>query len=383
MGTQKPVIAIIVMLLAISSAYIFSDDIFDPDQVPSAPMELMAAAGIGTVFLDWESPESDGGSPIQEYRVYVSNVSESVLATGRLIGITLQTQFNCVNLTPGLTHYFLVTAVNEKGEGAIAQITAVPIDASGNLTVYFIDVGQGDSILIQTPDGKNILIDSGSDSAYSALDSFLQSKSITVIDVVVATHPDEDHIGGLDDVLLDYDVLSVYDSGFYKDTQIYERFRNYTDTEGCPYYNDTNIDPGILNWSSEVFFYLLHIDADAADANDASIVLKMSFGEVDFLLTGDAEEHVESWMLPLYDLDVEILKVGHHGSRTSSSLPFLTEVTPSVAIISVGEDNRYEHPHNETIDKLTDIGADIYRTDLNRTITITTDGTGWDILCWG
>ena len=368
------------MLLALSSAYMYSDGFFDLEDVPEAPSQLMATAGIGSVYLDWEPPASDGGSPITGYRIYITNQSDSVLSTGRLLGTTSQTQYNCVNLTNGITYHFLVTAVNAKGEGAIARISAVPIDASGNLTVYFLDVGQGDSIFIQTPDGKNILIDSGPNSSYPTLNMFLQSKSITIIDVMVATHPDEDHIGGLDNVLMDYEVLCVYDSGFYKNTQIYQRFRDLVVAEGCPYYNDTDIDPGILNWSSEVIFHLLHINASSHSANDASIVLKMSFGTVDFLLTGDAEKDVESWMLPLYDLDVEILKVGHHGSNSSSSSSFLAEVTPYVAIISVGSANTYNHPHPDAVSRLMDIGAEIYRTDLNRTVVITTDGTGWEVI---
>ena len=382
MGTQKPLIAIIVMILALSSVYIYSDDYIDVESVPSIPLNLTASGGIASVYLDWDEPASDGGKIILEYRIYVYNESVASATSGMYVGSTSHTYFTCFNLSTGLIHYFLVAAVNSKGYGPMANVSAVPINASGNLTVYFIDVGQGDAALIQTPDGKNILIDSGKGSAYSALNSTLQSKSITVIDVLIATHPHEDHIGGLDEILRDYEVLRVYDSGYYSDSKAYDNFRKAVLAEGCPYYNDTHLDPGeTMDWSTEVQFVLIHIDAAASSANDASIIIKMSFGTVDFLFTGDAEIATENRILPLFDLDVEILKVGHHGSDTSSGASFLDEVTPLVAVISVGANNTYNHPSPDRLAQLEQRGAEIYRTDLNGSIAITTDGECWDVLC--
>lgn len=255
---------------------------------------------------------------------------------------------------------------------------------TGNSMVYFIDVGQGDAELIKTSDGKNVLIDAGPPSASSSLVSFLISHNATTLDALVLTHPDSDHIGGADDVLAGCTVLSVYESGYYTDTKTYAALRAAVATEGCPTYNDTQLDPGDrLDINSSVTFEIMAINARSVDPNDASLIIKMTDGTVDLLFEGDASSSVEGHMDGMFGsaMDVEVLKVGHHGSSSSTSASFLSQTTPAVAIIEVGTGNTYGHPANQTLDRLSAAGAQVYRTDLNGTITITTDGTTWAVVC--
>ncbi|MGC9435722.1 MAG: PKD domain-containing protein, partial [Methanomicrobiales archaeon] len=253
--------------------------------------------------------------------------------------------------------------------------------APDNTTVYFIDVGQGDSIFIQTPDSRNILIDSGEDSISSVVTGFLGNHSVSTIDVMVATHPDADHIGGLDEVLESYQVLSVYHPGYERATTAYTEFINAAEDEGCPIYTDAQLDPGdMMNWSAEVDFQLLSIDNDSVDSNEASIILKMTYGTVDFLFTADMDFDMEDDLIASpYDIDIEILKVAHHGSKYATDNDFLAETTPEVGVICVG-DNLYGHPTNETITRLYSHGVEVYRTDNNGTVIVTTNGTAYDVM---
>lgn len=266
---------------------------------------------------------------------------------------------------------------NEHEYSAEVTIKVIP-ESTGNTTVYFIDVGQGDSILIQTPDSKNILIDAGDNSAGPTVTSFLSSLSITIIDVFVGTHPHADHIGGADDVLETFDVLSVYYPGYGSTSVTYADFMTAVEAEGCLVYTDEDHDPGdFMNWSSEVSFQILNINADADNANDASIVLKMVYDSVSFLFTGDIGFDIEDEMMASFDLDVDILKVSHHGSAYATSDDFLDETTPELAIISVGEGNSYGHPAPVTLISLQEHDATVLRTDLSGTVTISTSGMTW------
>jgi beta-lactamase superfamily II metal-dependent hydrolase len=253
-----------------------------------------------------------------------------------------------------------------------------------NATVYFIDVGQGDAELIKTSDGRNILIDAGPVSAASALVSFLMSHNASTLDAFVLTHPDADHIGGGADVLEACTVLSVYQSGYLAETKTYTTFEAAVSEEGCPAYNDTQLNPGDrLDINSTVTFEIMAINAQSNNPNDASLIIKMTDGTVDFLFVGDSSSSVEGQMDIAFGsaMDIEILKVGHHGSSTSTSVSFLSQTTPAIAVIEVGAGNTFNHPTNQTLDRLSAAGAEVYRTDLNGTITITTDGTTWMVSC--
>ncbi|MGB2581911.1 MAG: MBL fold metallo-hydrolase [Thermoplasmata archaeon] len=193
--------------------------------------------------------------------------------------------------------------------------------------------------------------------------------------------PDTDHIGGASEVLSAFEVSSIYHSGFYKSTVTYANFLDAVAAEGCPVFTDEQVDPGdSISLSTSVTFMVLSIDANAPDSNSASIVIKMSYGSIDFLFTGDIDTTDESDLVydTSFDLDIEILKVTHHGSEYGTSDLFLTAATPEIGIICVG-DNSYGHPAPETLERLDSHDVTVYRTDLDGTITVTTDGSSWQV----
>jgi len=255
-----------------------------------------------------------------------------------------------------------------------------------DLIVYYIDVGQGDSILIQTPDNHFVLIDTGSRSYASKVINFLNQLSVSTLSAFVATHPHEDHIGGCEEIFNAFTILSVYHPEYYINTQTYLRFLNAAQNEGCPIYTDNNVDPGdYIDISNSATCQILHINKYASNANDASIVLRVDYSQVSFLFTGDINgdmgDYVESHLVDSWDVDIDILKVAHHGSRHASTDYFLDEATPDVGIICVGEGNVYGHPHAEALYRLAVHNTDIYRTDLNCDITVTTNGATWAVSC--
>lgn len=253
--------------------------------------------------------------------------------------------------------------------------------SSGNLSVYYIDVGQGDSILIITPDNRSMLIDAGDSWSHSIVTHFLSGKGIRTLDAFIVTHPDTDHIGGADEVLEQFNILSIYHSGYEKNTLAYREFITAAENEGCPVYTDEDIDPGdFINFSTNVTCQIIHVDKNAESSNDASIVLRVDYSKVSFLFTGDISSSLESDILNQnLDVDVDILKVAHHGSGYSTSNAFLDAVTPSVSVISVGSNNTYGHPAEETLGRLKNHGSLIYRTDQHGTVTVTTNGTTWNV----
>ncbi|MEM2876394.1 MAG: ComEC/Rec2 family competence protein [Candidatus Bathyarchaeia archaeon] len=255
-----------------------------------------------------------------------------------------------------------------------------PLHLFKNVTVYFIDVGQGDSVFIDTPT-LDMLIDGGPREAGDIVLGYLRHLNVTRIDFVVATHPHEDHIGGLVTVLTAYNTTQiplVIDSGFTTATKTYEEYIDLAKqrtvvhaSRGQVFMLDVNVNVTVLNPTSPLEF---------EGANDNSIVLKMQALNVTFLFTGDSEEASEASILAAgFNLTSTVLKVGHHGSRTSTSPAYLEAVNPEVAVISVGEENRYGHPHQETLERLAAKGVTVYRTDLDGTVIITTDGVNYSV----
>jgi beta-lactamase superfamily II metal-dependent hydrolase len=262
------------------------------------------------------------------------------------------------------------------GPGVIP--TGVP--SPEGFTVHFIDVGQGDSILVEAGDA-DILVDGGPSG--SAVLSYLAGQNVPDIDLLVATHMHADHIGGLDDVLAQYNVHEVWTNGATATSQTYQDFAAAVATEGA---TDREIRRGYSAQFGGVTLTALHpVDPLTGDANGDSIVLRLSCGSVDVLLTGDANADSEASMLgdPSVALDADVLKVGHHGSATSTSDAFLDAVTPNDAVISVGAGNTYGHPTQETLNRLAAHGATIYRTDLNGTVVLTSDCNTYSISATG
>lgn len=248
-----------------------------------------------------------------------------------------------------------------------------------NLTVHFLDVGQGDSALVQFA-SKNILIDGGESDMGDRVASYLRDHGVSSLDLVVATHPHSDHIGGLITILKAFPVTQVLDNGQAQSSQTYENFLTVIDQKNIAYKvakrgQKINLDPkleiDVLNPPSALF---------GDNLNENSIVLRITYGKVSFLLMGDAGKEAEKDLLSSgYDLNSDILKVGHHGSRYSSSPEFLQVVSPTVSVIEVGNGNDYGHPAPETLENLKIAGSVIYRTDLDSNIDVTTDGKSYSV----
>ena len=252
----------------------------------------------------------------------------------------------------------------------------IPVTAGHEMQVHFIDVGQGDSILIESPSGKTMLIDGGVKGAGQQIVSYLKELGINKLDIVVATHPDADHIGGLIPVLDNMTIEQFYDSGKVHTSQTFEEMLTRIDEKNIPYHVPKIGDD--IEFDKNVNVKVLNANDQATDNNDASIVLKMTYGNVSFLLTGDAGVALEKEMLQ-YDVKATVLKAGHHGSNTSSSEEFIQAVKPEVTILSYGEDNKYGHPHAEIVDRLQAIGSKIYATADLGTITVSTDGVNYTV----
>lgn len=247
--------------------------------------------------------------------------------------------------------------------------------APTELKVHFIDVGQGDSILIQDPGGKNILVDGGSKASGAKVVSFLKLKGVKKLDYVVATHPDADHIGGLIAVLNAFPVTNFVNSGKEHSTQTYFELLTLVDNKNINYIEPKQAEILIGDFKSDFYLQVLYVDPLASDTNDASIVIKTGYKEIDFLLMADADADIEEYLMNTYDdISADVLKMGHHGSKTSSSAAFISTVKPKTAILSYGENNSYGHPHLAIESRLNKIGAKTYKTPLDCDITVTSGG---------
>lgn len=249
-----------------------------------------------------------------------------------------------------------------------------PADA-GELRAWVLDIGQGDAIFLETPGGKQVLVDGGADDAVLAKLGALMPPTDRTLDAVIPTHPDADHIAGLVPVLARYDVLAVYETGLTKDTRVAEALAAGIRDEGAARHV---VGAGGAFEIDGVSFEVLWPDgafdgASMAEPNRAGIVLLVRYGDASLLLTADTEAAEEAAYASRAG-DVDVLKAGHHGSRTSSSRALLDAVSPEVAVISCGEDNRYGHPHPEVLARYEGRGIRTFRTDRQGDILIRADG---------
>ncbi|ANW98609.1 competence protein ComE [Thermoclostridium stercorarium subsp. thermolacticum DSM 2910] len=243
----------------------------------------------------------------------------------------------------------------------------------GTLKVHFIDVGQADCIFVQAPE-KNMLIDAGNNADGDLITAYLKNLGINKIDVVVGTHPHEDHIGALDTVINTFEVGKVYMPKISHNTKTYEDVLLAIQKKGLKV--NTATAGGALDLGKNVNAEILAPNSDNYDdLNNYSVVIKLTFGETSFLFTGDAEKVSEDEMLNKnYDLKADVLKVGHHGSSSSTSPAFLKAVSPKYAVISVGKDNQYGHPDSIILNRLKVAGVKTYRTDEAGTVIMESDG---------
>ncbi len=249
------------------------------------------------------------------------------------------------------------------------------VEKAAGLEVHFLDVGQGDCILVRFPDGRNMLVDAGSTKSAGTVVNYLKKNGVRKLDFVVATHPHEDHIGSLDAVIKAFEIGEVFMPGATTTTKT---FRDVLAAVR---------DKGLKITTARAGLNILRSDNLSADIiaphgsqyeslNNHSAVVKITYGRVGFLLTGDAEAQSEAEMLAgsASSLKADVLKVGHHGSKTSTSTPFLKAVAPRYAVISLAADNDYHYPHKVVLDRLKKAGVQVLRTDQKGTIVFATDG---------
>ncbi|OAT73768.1 ComEC/Rec2 family competence protein [Parageobacillus thermoglucosidasius] len=245
--------------------------------------------------------------------------------------------------------------------------------ATKNIYVHFINVGQGDSIYIKAPNGEDILIDGGNKDGSDVV-AYLKKQKVKDIEFMIATHPDADHIGGLDEVLKAFPVKNVYAPKVSHTSQAYKDF--LTAVKNKKLTIKTAKADVTLSIKGVTAKFVGPVKAySTSDTNDWSAVLKITYGKNSFLFTGDAETKAETDMIKAKkDLRADVLKVGHHGAKTSTSTAFLNAVKPKYAVISVGK-NSYGHPTKEVLNRLKAAKVTVYRTDQKGTIVFTSNGS--------
>lgn len=243
------------------------------------------------------------------------------------------------------------------------------------MIVHYIDVDQGDSILIQV-NNKNLLIDAGPKSDESKLFDYLSTLNLEKLDYVIATHPHEDHIGNMSNIIEDYNILAFYAPKVQSTTKTFEKMVKALKDKNLKI-NVIKKGTDSIDLGKDTKVTVFSPTADSYEnLNNYSPVMKIEYKNTSFLFTGDAEKDVEAEIIKNdEDISSNVLKVGHHGSNTSTSKNFLDKVNPSIGIISVGEDNSYNHPNKETIKLLTEYKVATYRTDKDGTIVISSDGS--------
>lgn len=271
---------------------------------------------------------------------------------------------------------FITVAAILITSGAPSYIQAA--EQQPQMDIHFIDVGQGDSVLIQTPSDKNILIDGGPPKAGDDVVAYLEKHHVKKIDLLIATHPDVDHIGGLIKVMKSIDVKKIIDSGKLYTTRTYAKYISQILKQKIPV---TIAEQNqLIQIDPLVKMRILNTHSSAKNNNESSIVLRVSFKEVDFLLMADVEKEQERQLMKKYNLEAEILKVAHHGSSTSTSKNFLKEVKPNLAVITYSKENDYGHPVDRVIENLKKVNAHIYSTAVFGNITISTNGESYMVI---
>lgn len=254
----------------------------------------------------------------------------------------------------------------------------------GLLKVYFFDVGQGDAIFVETPNGNQILIDGGPDNAIVNKLGEVMPFYDKDIDLIVLSHPHADHSVGLIEVLERYDVKNILEAKENYNSPEFRVWREAVQTEGAEVIEaivGREIDMG-NGVSLEILYPLESLEGTTVkNPNDDSVVLMLKYKDLEVLFPGDIELKGErKILLEEINVDADVLKVAHHGSRTSTMEEFLAAVTPEVAVIQVGADNRYGHPSPEVLEKLNNYGISVYRNDLNGNVRLISDGNDYQIL---
>lgn len=306
---------------------------------------------------------------IPDYAAVSPGVRSEILAAYNA-GVTVGSSSG--RFEPGgvLTRAQAAVLLYRAGYAKAADVSAPA--AGAGCEVHYIDVGQADAILIRC-DGRSMMIDGGNAADSSLIYAYLKKYGVTHLDYMVNTHPHEDHVGGLAGALNAAAVDTVYASAASYDSAPFRNFLKYVRAQGKEI---TVPKPGdAFSLGGARFQVIAPQKTDYAEVNDTSIVLRMTYGSTSFLFTGDAGEESEYDMLQSgLPLQSTVLKVGHHGSATASSYAFLRSVTPEYAVISCGVDNTYGHPTKSVLSRLRDVGAKVYRTDMQGTVIARSDG---------
>ena len=272
----------------------------------------------------------------------------------------------------------VIELLEETTEAIIAETeseevsTEETIEAVADMEVHFIDVGQGDATLVKADD-KYMLIDAGDNSKGTAVQNYLKKQGVKKLDYLILTHTDADHIGGADVIITKFDIDTLFMGDFKKDNKTYEELTNAIDYKSLKYST-----PAVGNEYKlgNATFTIVAPNTTYDDPNNSSIALLLKNGEDTFLFTGDCEEEAETDILANgIDIDCDVYKVGHHGSKTASSKSFLKAITPTYGVISCAEENSYGHPHAAALNNLRDMKVKIFRTDEQGSIVAYSNGT--------
>lgn len=247
---------------------------------------------------------------------------------------------------------------------------------TNDLRIHFLDVSQGDSIFIELPNNETMLIDAGEKDYGNFVKDYISKLNYEKIDYVIGTHPHSDHIGGLAYVIQNFNIGKIYMPKAMTTTKTYEFLLDTISNKNLKITsakaNTTIFDNDLLNIK-----IISPTKSDYEELNNYSAVIKLTYKDTTYLFMGDAEKLVEQEIVD--DVKADVIKVGHHGSDSSSSKKFLNKVKPSYAIISVGENNSYNHPSQNIIKRYNNVGCKVYRTDLNGTIIISSDGNNIEV----
>ncbi|MEA4913099.1 MAG: ComEC/Rec2 family competence protein [Christensenella sp.] len=337
---------------------------------------------------DWNPSESpEERAQRRKERITLVSLISLLLAVLAVLFSLLHSQFaqefsSAAFLTPAPTLAAVSADVSptQSADGSSPQLPA----ADAGLLVTFLDVGQGDCIFLRSPSGKTMLVDGGPDGSFPVIDRYLTSLGVVGLDVVMASHVHADHIGGLISVVDTYPIGDFYYPPFDVDSETYfnllDALKESQATVHQPY---AGVDT-LIPWDDQVEVRILApYETIYQDFNDTGYIIRVSYGNTAVLLTGDTTELGEKLALkaqPDHYFKADVLKVAHHGSSDATFEKFLDAVSPAIAVISVGKDNDYGHPNQALLDRLSERGITVYRTDEDGTITLLLDGTSVTVI---
>ena len=349
------------------------------------PQQNQKNAGRKPSF-DWEQPESPEERALKrKERITIASLITLLIVVLAILFTLLHSQLiSAVSTTATLTPTLTVVASTELPEETTADTNASMPSKEAGLLVSFLDVGQGDSTFLRSPSGKTMLVDGGPDGSFSVIDQYLTSLGVVGLDVVVASHVHADHIGGLISVVDTYPIGDFYYPPFDAESETYYNLLDaLKESQATVHQPFAGVDT-LIPWDNAVEVRILApYDTIYNDFNDTSYIIRVSYGNTAVLLTGDSTELGEKLALkaqPDQYFKADVLKVAHHGSSDSTFESFLDAVSPAIAVISVGKDNDYGHPNQALLDRLTERGITIYRTDEDGTVTLLLDGTSVTVI---